>query len=392
MNLNELLQLYAKHPQVKVLGGLLQEGKTSPVYLKGLKASAAPMIFSSLASDEVYESQCEKGKGNSGVGLCKNKNRKADASSLKGPFLFLLDDEDSAGYFYHDLVQMLGEKQVLLFPSTYRRAVKYAQRDAANEVLRTDVLGRLSTFDANNNEWLFVVTYPAALAEKVASREEVVDHTITLRIGESYDLVELAKRLDEIGFVRRDYVYEPGEFAIRGSLLDVFSYSSEYPYRIDFFGDEIESLRTFEVQSQLSKEMVDEVSIVPDVDGQSQNLVSFTEFLPSSTRIVANDFIYFCDAVSKIYDEGFSHQAVVEKQAQVGKDAGALAEQLDKQQLLVEGEQLLRDLSPLQRIEIGPHPTGVSAAVLQLMWKKPAVRWQICWEQHTAIKTAVLQR
>ena len=365
MKLNELLQLYAKHPQVKVLGGLLQEGKTSPVYLKGMKASAAPMIFSSLASDEVYKAQCEKGKGNPGVGLCKSKNRKADASSLKGTFLFLLDDEDSAGYFYHDLVQMLGEKQVLLFPSTYRRAVKYAQRDAANEVLRTDVLGRLSTFDANNNEWLFVVTYPAALAEKVASREEIVDHTITLRIGESYDLIELAKRLDEIGFVRRDYVYEPGEFAIRGSLLDVFSYSSEYPYRIDFFGDEIESLRTFEVQSQLSKEKVDEVSIVPDVDVQSQNLVSFTEFLPSSTRIVANDFVYFCDAVSKIYDEGFSHQAVVEKQAQVGKDAGALAEQLDKQQLLVEGEQLLRDLSPLQRIEIGPHPTGVSAAVLQ---------------------------
>ena len=185
MKLDELLHLYAKHPQVKVLGGLLQEGKTSPIYLKGLKASAAPMIFGALASGAVYDGLYEKGKKKSDESKSKNKNRKTDASSLKGPFLFLLDDEDSAGYFYHDLVQMLGEKQVLLFPSTYRRAVKYAQRDAANEVLRTDVLGRLSTFDANNNEWLFVVTYPAALAEKVASREEIVDHTITLRIGES---------------------------------------------------------------------------------------------------------------------------------------------------------------------------------------------------------------
>lgn len=357
MNLKNLLQIYTQHAQVKKMGKLINADNVSPIHIKGLKGSAASMIFGALA----YSGQAH------------------------GPYLFLMNDEDTAGYLYHDLVQMLGEQQVLLFPSTYRRAVKYGQRDTANEVLRTDVLGRLSSYGINKNEWLYVVTYPAALAELVASRDEIVEHTISLKVGEEFDLSDLSKHLLDIGFERRDYVYEPGEFAVRGSLLDVFSFSSEYPYRIDFFGDEVESIRTFEVQNQLSKDKINEATVVPKVEAEQGDMVPFTEYLPTNTRVVATDIVYFCDVISKIYEEGFSRQAVVEQQAQAHQqqekmtyssnktegefefnrgETNVAAGNLDKNQLLVNGDDVLRTLSKLPRIDIGVHPTTKPASTL----------------------------
>lgn len=138
---------------------------------------------------------------------------------LKRPFLFVLNDEEEAGYFYHDLVQMMGDERVLFYPSTFRRAVKYAQRDAANEILRTEVLGRLSRGNA-----CYIVTHPAALSERVASVQDYRSGMIALAEGETHDLAELTRRLLDMGFRRCDYVYEPGEFAVRGSILDVYSF------------------------------------------------------------------------------------------------------------------------------------------------------------------------
>jgi len=255
----------------------------------------------------------------------------------KRNFLVVLDDDEEAGYFYHDLVQMRGEERVLFFPSTYRRAVKYAQRDAANEVLRTEVLNRLSA----EPEGLMVVTFPEALAERVAPRQCLADKTVRLCEGETYDLSELEQRLSDLGFRRRDYVYEPGEFAVRGSILDVYSFSSEMPYRVDFFGDEVDSIRTFEVQTQLSRERLKEIAVVPDIAGSGGGLVPFTDYLPAGTVLVTKDLSFVVERIGCIYEEGFVRQAQEEA-----------AEKLDKRELLADGSVLQEALQSLQQVRL----------------------------------------
>ena len=134
------------------------------------------------------------------------------------------------GLFYHDLTQVLGTEKVLFFLSSFRRSIKYGQKDAANEILRTEVLSRLQ----KGEEGLCIVTYPDALAEKVVSRKELSDKTLKLNVGEKLDTTFITDVLHSYGFEYVDYVYEPGQYAVRGSIIDVFSFASEYPYRIDF--------------------------------------------------------------------------------------------------------------------------------------------------------------
>ena len=230
MIITELQQLYATHPNVEGMCKLLKDDSVRHLYCSGLCASAASLFSSVL----VQRAEC--------------------------PFVFILGDLEEAGYFYHDLTQILGTGQVLFFPSSFRRAIKYGQKDAANEILRTEVLSRLQ----KGEEGLCVVTYPDALAEKVVSRKELGDKTLKLHVGEKVDMDFVTEVLRSYGFEYVDYVYEPGQYAVRGSIIDVFSFSSEFPFRIDFFGDEVESIRTFEVESQLSKEKKEEIVIVPD--------------------------------------------------------------------------------------------------------------------------------
>ena len=223
MNIQVLQSLYAKEPQVGALAQALENKSVKTIFLEGLVASSVPMVFSSLYP--VIESKQEN----------------------KFTFLFILGGADEAGYFYHDLTQVLGEEKVLFFRSSFRRSVKYAQRDSANEILRTEVLSRLAAADTS----LFVVSYPEAVAELVVSRKKLDERTLELHVGENVDIGFIEETLRTFGFTQHDYVYEPGQFAVRGSIVDVFSFSSEYPYRIDFFGDDVDTIRTFEAQTQL---------------------------------------------------------------------------------------------------------------------------------------------
>ncbi|MCF0236293.1 MAG: transcription-repair coupling factor, partial [Bacteroidaceae bacterium] len=252
---------------------------------------------------------------------------------------------------------LLGTEAVCFLPSSYRRAVKYGQRDAANEILRTDALARLSQWaDASERRPLVVVSFPAALAELVASRQRLTDSSVTLAQGEEHDIIALTKQLEQIGFRRSDYVYEPGEYALRGSIVDVFSFSSEYPFRLDFFGDEIESIRTFEVQSQLSKALVTSATIVPELEaspsGAPEGLVPVTDFLPSDTVLLVRNFRYLIDRVQQIYDEGFAQQAVAELEATSEMDAAEAHARLSSASRLVTGLALRRGLDPLQRFSL----------------------------------------
>lgn len=333
MKTEDIATLYARHPGVRALASLVDDPGTQSVACEGLYGSAAAVVLATLAGQ------------------------------LAGRMLLVvLGGEEEAGYFYHDAVQVLGETDVLFFPSTYRRAVKYAQRDAANEILRTDVLGRLSGGPESRPR--MVVSYPDAMAERVASRRMLDDRTVRLSKGDTTDLTQLQERLVELGFRRKDYVYEPGEFAVRGSILDVYSYSSERPFRLDFFGDEIDSLRTFDVQTQLSDEACAAVVIVPEVEATAGGLVPFPELLPEGTVAVFDNFNLVRDIVGRIYDEGFARQAQAEREATSEMEAAEQAERLSRESLLVAGEAFQRGVASLMRIEIGPRPSASPQATV----------------------------
>ena len=230
------------------------------------------------------------------------------------PCLFVLNDEDEAGYFYNDLTQMTGDDRVLFFPSSYRRAIKYNQKDSANEILRTDVLSKLEA-----GQTFFVVTYPEALAEKVMSKKELDANTLEMKVGDAYDFNDLEEWMDEHGFVRKDYVYEPGQYAIRGSIFDVYSFASEDPFRIDFFGDDIDAIRTFDIQTQLSQTLCEAVKVVPELSSKEDEYVAFTDFMPDDLVVVTKNIGYLHERIKLIYDDGFAQQAHIERHATEGE-------------------------------------------------------------------------
>lgn len=308
MDIKALTKQYAALPQTAAMLHELGKKSVQTIFLDGLLASSSPLFFGGMA---------ERMK----------KNRTARGAT----FLFVLNDADAAGYFYHDLEALLQEEvSVLFFPSSYRRAVKYGQRDAANEILRTEVMAALAgrterTGDAEESSTcekpgngampLYIVSYPEALAELVVSKKVIDDRMINLSVGQTADIVAIEKRLREYGFQETDYVYEPGQFAVRGSILDIYSFSHELPYRIDFFGDEIETIRTFEVESQLSHEMKTDVSIVPELTGTDTEKIPFLHFLPDDSVLVMKDYAFVRDTIGNIYDSGFSEQAKTERLA-----------------------------------------------------------------------------
>ncbi len=336
LEISKLLSLLASDKEVKSLCKSICSSAIEHIHVGGLIGSSAPLLFASVA---------QMMEGKDGLPL----------------LVFVLDDADSAGYFYHDLVQMLDDQKVLFFPSSYKRAIKYNQKDAGNEILRTEVLSRMA-----QNERLLVVTYPDALAEKVVSQKKLEANTIVLNKGGMYDVNDLEKRMLALGFVRKDYVYEPGQFAVRGSIVDVYSFSSENPYRIDFFGDEVDSIRTFDVQTQLSVEKVDSMTVVSQMGSGESDYVAMLEFLPRETVVVSRDFAYVCDRVAQIYDEGFSLSAINVESA----EAGGKGEVLDKDKVMVEGQAFVRSMSWFRKVELRPtilddETSGKSNAVVR---------------------------
>ena len=245
----------------------------------------------------------------------------------RGPYLVIAGDLDEAGYIYNDLCQLSSEDAALLFPSGYKRSIKYGQVDAAQEILRTEVLNRWHS----DSTLRWVVTYPEALAEKVASRSSVDSSTLVLSVGAEVDMTQVAVKLRELGFEEVDYVYEPGQFSLRGSILDVFSYSNEFPYRVDFFGDEIDSLRTFNVETQLSQERLKRVDIINNTSARAlTDGVSFLDFAGSDTMLVTRDAAWVLDRVKATCAETMSTSAM---QAQ-DYDSRAMEKVVDEQQFV----------------------------------------------------------
>ncbi len=338
MKIEEVKRLYGKLPQATALLKLLEKKSVKTIFLEGLMGSGVPMLFSSIYN------------------------------KVKGPVVFVLDDADEAGYLYHDLMQILSPKEIdgedgkpldtcaYFFPSSYKRAVKYGQRDSANEILRTEVLSCLasSKLSANPDKPLYIVTYPDALSELVVTQKNLDTRLIKLKTGDQVELVSLEKKLREFGFEEKDYVYEPGQFAVRGSILDVYSFSSELPFRIDFFGDEIDTIRTFEVQDQLSKDKKTEIEIVPELAQLKSDKVSFLSFIPDNSIVVMKDFTFIHDQIDKIYKEGFSSQAMTERmEGATEVEQEQIKQSMKKETNLSTATQFISDISGLCRVEFG---------------------------------------
>ena len=330
MNIQELSQLYAHMPQVAALAKVMGDSKSRNIFLDGLLASSSALLFGSLTTK------------------CKTK------------IMFVMQDADEAGYLYHDLTQILGDKQVLFFPSSYRRAVKYGQKDSANEILRTETLCEIKNEEDNKKKdsSLFIVSYPEAMAELVVSHNSMDSRMLTLAKGDEKPMNDIVSTLRDFGFSEVDYVYEPGQFARRGSILDVFSFSSEYPFRIDFFGDEIDTIRTFEVENQLSKDKCDNVTIVPELSQGNEERIPILQFLPKDTFLCVKDFTYVCDIINKVYEEGFSQQALVEMTAGATEmECQEIMNRMRSEIQLVTASTFMRDALDFRMIEMGHKPS-----------------------------------
>ncbi len=319
LEVQDLLKQYAAHPQVAALNTLLKNKTSRNIFLKGLNGSGAAMTIASLFSKR------------------------------RGSYVCVLNDLEDAGYFYHDLVQLTGGDGIYFFPSAYRRAIKYGHVDPANEILRTEVLSTLQDPTAP----FIIVTYPEALAEKVISREVLKENTLKISVSERLDNMFVSDVLDEYGFEQVDYVYEPGQYAMRGSILDVFSFSYEFPYRIDFFGNEVETIRSFDVETQLSKEKLDSIYIVPEMTKGNRTNSSLLDSLPSETLLASKDMAWVKERIGSIWNE----EPIIGDE-----ESFANIEQLRAK--LITGEDFLHAALGFCRLHFGTRPMGVADATL----------------------------
>lgn len=324
MTIQALASAFTEHKKVKAVYRALATASVRVLHCAGLQASAAPMVFAALWQIEPRVA------------------------------LFVLGDEEEAGYFYNDLVKLLDDKAVAFFPSSYKRAVKFAQRHDANEILRTDVLTRLAAWQSGQG--LYIVTYPEALSERVVAMDHLSAQTLHLVQGQMIAPASIELQLLDFGFSRTDYVYAPGEYAIRGSIIDVYSYTNEHPFRLDFFGDELDSIRTFDIQTQLSLEHLADVTIVPNVAHTMLDGQPFMACLPHDTLTIFRDYTFVRDRIDVIYKEGFTAQAMAE--------AEAMGDMLVAERLLVDATTFGQACLPFRRIDIGMKCTTPDAIVM----------------------------
>lgn len=290
MNSASLLSLYLEDSRTRELSQLLKTGdgthsdnleiqkETANIHLKGIIGSSKAFI-----SAAVYK-----------VFPCLH--------------FHLLPDKDSAAYFYNDLEQILNDrdvetekKQVLFFPSSFKKSIDSGQKDNLGLLSRTEILNRLHS----RSKKFIIVSYPEALSEKVVNKKFLEKNTLKLKSGEAVSLEFVLDLLIEYEFERADFVIEPGQFSIRGGLIDVYSFSGDHPYRIEFEGDKVASIRTFDPTNQLSIEKKEEISIIPDIRINREKLIKYDSlfsFLPQNTLIWAGDIRYAADILDKNED------------------------------------------------------------------------------------------
>lgn len=266
------------------------------------KTFATSLYSQSLQTQKLGEAISQKQRAISVSGLVGSSISMVLAQAFKNtdlPFLFILNDKEEAAYHLNDLENLLGDKNVLFYPGSYRRPYQIEETDNANVLLRSEVLNRINS----RKKPAFIVTYPEALFEKVVTRKELEQNTLKIAVNDQLSIDFVNEVLFEYRFKRTDFVTEPGEFSVRGGILDVFSFSNDEPYRIEFFGDDVDSIRTFDVETQLSLEQIKKISIIPNIENKiiDENRESFLKYIASKTVVFLKNEELFSSAIDNLF-------------------------------------------------------------------------------------------
>jgi len=312
MSTKLIAQNFAQSPQQRELQNALaySENKTSNIHLKGLVGSALSFVVAGAFKD------------------------------VQRPFLLIFNDKEEAAYYLNDLEQLVGEKNVLFYPGSYRRPYQIEETDNANVLLRAEVLNRINS----RKKPAVIVTYPDALFEKVVTRKELDRSTLKISVGDELSIDFVNEVLFEYQFKRVDFVTEPGEFSVRGGIIDVFSFSHDEPYRIEFFGDEVDSIRTFDVETQLSTDKKKKISVMPNVENKQLNEIreSFLKYISADTAV----FIKNLDLLSAQADKLFSKaKEAFEKLSEEVKHS-------EPSELFADGELIKKQLLDFTAVEL----------------------------------------
>ncbi|MCF8380713.1 MAG: transcription-repair coupling factor [Bacteroidales bacterium] len=317
--MKEILKLYNNNSLIVAAAQKIAAEKTSVIHLKSLSGSARALYIQQILS------------------------------ILKGSHLIILNDKEEAAYFYNDLTTLDGFERSLFFPSSYARSIQYKKTDEANIITRTQVLKRLS----ERRTASFIVTYPEAIMEKVISRKVLNENSFEIKAGDKLDRDFLHELLISYNFSLVDFVYEPGQYALRGSIIDVFSFASSYPLRIDFFGNEVESVRSFDVDNQLSIEKLKKFTLIPNIQWESEKdskRLSLFEYLPDTTMIWMHDSGVIFNKVDEVYEKAI----IVEENPA-----------FDKSTVISNTKQLIQDFQSYKKIEFGTPWLSDSPEVIQ---------------------------
>ena len=268
MSISEISQLFLQSPELGKLRQAIAQDQEK-IHLKGLTGSSISFAISSVFK------------------------------ATEKPFLLILEDKEEAAYYLNDLEHLLNDKDVLFYPGSYRRPYQIEETDNANVLLRAEVLNRINS----RKKPSLIVTYPDALFEKVVTRKELEKNTLKISVNDKLSIDFVNETLFEYNFHRVDFVTEPGEFSVRGGIVDVYSFSNDEPYRIEFFGDEVDSIRTFDVETQLSTEKIKKISIIPNVENKAlqESRESFLKYIPGKTVVVAKNIELLLGRVEKLF-------------------------------------------------------------------------------------------
>lgn len=310
MELDQIIKLFNEHPARYSIQKFLEQESQTKIHIKGLQGSALAVLAASLPN----ESRAQ---------------------------VFVLNDKEEAAYFYNDLCTLLDDKQVLYFPSSFKRSAQYETTDNSNIILRAEVLNRL----LSNQNPSYIITFPEAIAEKVISQNQLEENTLKIKVGEKLSPEFIEEVLVDYKFERADFVVGPGQYSIRGSIIDIFSFSDEYPYRIDFFGEEVDSIRLFDIENQLSKEKMNTVDIIPNIQENinDEARISFFKFLPENSICWTKNVAFIADRIDSIFEKTTEKKAYIE----FGEDRIAAND------YLIQGPDFIDQLNAFKGAEFG---------------------------------------
>lgn len=315
MKAQDFVSIYRADSLVQTLADGIRTSASRAIHLKGLQGSLDAVIFAA-----VYK-------------------------SVRANHLVVLSEKEDASFFLNDLQHLLGDKEVLLFPMSYKRPYEYDEVENANILMRAEVLNVINSHPDGN----VIVTYPEALSEKVINKKSLSSNTFLIKKGEILDRAFLEEFLHSYDFEKTDFVYEAGQFAIRGGIIDVFSFANEHPYRIELFGDEVDSIRSFDPGSQLSIDSLEKVNLMPNVQTRlvQEERQSLLEFLSPSTRVWIKDAEMSRDMIDRCFDKASgSFDKIL-------RESGNTKVVMEPSHLFNTGDEFIKQISGLARIEFG---------------------------------------